>query len=94
MEITYSQRVKVADGVLVRVLGDEAVLLNLETKAYYGLDEVGTRIWTVLTESGSVQEAYDILLAEYEVDAETLREDLDHLLEELFAQGLLEAQAS
>jgi hypothetical protein len=88
--VCFSQRVSVPEDVLVNVLGGESVLLNLDTESYYGLDEVGTRMWQVLTESESIQEAYDQLLSEYDVEPEKLHADLSELVGELAERGLVE----
>jgi hypothetical protein len=86
-------KVVVPANVLVRELDGESVLLNLNSECYFGLDEVGTRMWTLLTASESVQAAYEKLATEYDVDAEQLRQDLDSLIEKLVDQGLLEVHA-
>ena len=75
---------------MVRQVGDEAVLLNLKTEQYLGLDDVSSRIWQVLTAGGTVQAAYDTLLAEFDVDSERLRTDLEEFVEELLQFGLVE----
>ena len=90
MSIAFERCVRVPSDVLLSELDGEAVLLNLKTETYFGLDEVGTRMWSALTEAASVQAAYDMLLAEYDVNAERLREDLVGLLEKLVGNGLLE----
>jgi hypothetical protein len=78
--------------VLVQQLQGESVLLNLRTGRYFGLDQVGTRMWTVLTTAESLQAAYDALLAEYEVDGHRLDQDLRTLVEKLVEHGLLEVR--
>jgi Coenzyme PQQ synthesis protein D (PqqD) len=75
---------------MVRNVGDEAVLLNLKTEQYLGLDSVSSRIWQVLTGGGSVQSAYETLLAEFDVDPERLRTDLGEFVQELVQFGLVE----
>lgn len=90
MPLSFSQRVTAAPDVLVRQFGDEAVLLNLKTEVYFGLDSVGARMWTVLQESDSIQSAYDSLLAAYEVEADDLRRDLAEFLDRLADHGLIE----
>lgn len=90
MPLSFTERVTIAPDVLFRSVGDEAVLLNLKTELYLGLDPVGTRIWTVLQESASVQEAFDKLLGEYEVDAPKLRADMEEFLAQLKDQQLIE----
>ena len=51
----FSSRVTTSPDVLLRIIGDEAVILNLKSELYLGLDPIGTRIWTVLQGSPSIQ---------------------------------------
>src|SRR5262245_36173601 len=90
MSISFDQRVAVAPDVLFRLVGDEAVLLNLKTELYLGLDPVGTRMWNVLKEAATIPAAYDTLLAQQAVQPERLRGDLDELLGKLMEQKLIE----
>ena len=90
MIISFSDRVKVPEEVLISNLQDESVLLNLESERYYGLDSVGTRILSVLTTSDSIEAAYNTLVQEYDVDADVLRQDLLALVESLVNQGLIQ----
>ncbi len=76
--------------VLMRQIEGECVLLNIDNERYFGLNEVGTRMWTTLTSAQSIQAAYEALLHEYQVDAEQLQQDLQSLVEELAKNGLIE----
>jgi hypothetical protein len=67
-------------------------LLHLETETYFGLNAIGTRMWTVLTQADSIDQAVAILLAEYEVEPEVLRRDLDTLIAQLLQHRLLFVQ--
>ena len=80
------------EGVLVRELGGESVLLNLNTESYFGLDETGTRMWAALTKSASIDAAFETLLTEYEVEPEHLRADLLRFVERLAAAGLIDVR--
>ena len=82
-------KISIPDGVLVRELQGESVLLNLNTESYFGLDDVGTRMWAALTGSPTVQAAYEMLLAEYEVDSVRLTADLHSFIEKLEELGLI-----
>jgi hypothetical protein len=77
-----------ADVLLQEVQG-ESVLLNLSSGRYFGLNEVGTRIWQACTTSPTLQEAAETLVAEYDVEPERLRQDLRELVEKLVEHGLL-----
>lgn len=90
MTISFSDRVKVPEDVLISTLQNESVILNLNSERYFGLDEVGTRILSLLSTSNSIQAAYDTLLDEYDVEAEVLRKDLSSLIEQLAEQGVVE----
>jgi hypothetical protein len=77
---------------MLRVVGEESVLLNLKTGVYFGADAVATRMWTALTGSETIQVAFDSLIAEYEVDQKQLRHDLEEFLKKLLEYGLIEVR--
>ena len=89
MTISFSDRVRVPDDVLISNLQQESVILNLDSERYYGLDDVGTRFLSVLNTSDSIEAAYAVLRDEYDIDAHNLRQDLLELVEDLVKQGIL-----
>jgi len=89
MTISFSDRVRVPDDVLISNLQQESVILNLDSERYYGLDDVGTRFLSVLNTSDSIEAAYEVLRDEYDVDAHNLRQDLIELVDALVKQGIL-----
>ena len=90
MPIAFDRHVRVPDDVLLSELDGESVILNLKTETYFGLDAVGTRMWSLVTAADSIQAAYDALVAEYDVEPEQLRTDLSEILDKLLEHGLLE----
>lgn len=90
MSISFSDRVRVPDDVLISNLQEESVILNLDSERYYGLDDVGTRFLSVLSTADSIEAAYEKLIQEYDVDEEVLRKDLLTLVENLLAQGIVQ----
>lgn len=93
MTLCFDSKVQVPEHVLTRELDGELVILDLQSEAYLGLDEVGTRIWQLLGSCASIAAAYEQLLEEYNVEPEVLRADLTALLEELCERGLVELVA-
>ena len=89
MTISFADRVKVPDDVLISHLQEESVILNLDSERYFGLDDVGTRFLSVLTSSESIEAAYEQLRNEYDVEPQILRNDLLSLVNNLVDQGLL-----
>ena len=81
---------RVHPSVLSRELGGETVLLNLESGVYYGLDAIGTRVWTLLTtQERSLADVCSIMAEEYDVARETLHDDLTALVRDLCDKQLL-----
>ena len=89
MAINFNSRIEVPDDVLVSELDGESVLLNLKTESYFGLDEVGARMWNVFTAADSIEAAYTTLKDQWDVEPDVLRKDLTGLLEQLAAEGLV-----
>jgi len=82
-------RVTIGAGVAFRDLGREAVLLDATSGSYFGLDEVGTRIWRLLAAGETLPAIVAALAGEYDVDEERLAADLQRLVDELAASGLV-----
>jgi len=89
-QISFGQKVSAAPETMINEVGGEAVLLNLKSECYYGLDDVGTSMWKALTSGGTIEEAYRSLMDEFEVDGEQLRRDFLALIEKLSEQELIE----
>jgi hypothetical protein len=85
-----SDRYRVPAEVLVRTLEGRAVLLELRTNETFSLDEVGTRMFEAVISSDSLRAAMELILAEYDVEAGTLWEDLSVLVADLVERGVLE----
>jgi hypothetical protein len=75
-------------------LGEESAILNLKNSMYYGMNPVGTRIWTLLKEPRSVEQLRDTLLNEYDVDAALCERDLLDLLGKMKSEGLIEVRSA
>mgnify|MGYP001350333668 CR=1 FL=1 len=84
-----SQEFRAADGVLFQTVADEAVLLNIDDNRYYGLDDIATRMWTLLMEHGDEETVIRQMLEEYEVEEPVLRQDFVALVAEMEQSGLI-----
>jgi coenzyme PQQ synthesis protein D (PqqD) len=86
--LTLQNRVAVSDDVIFRALGEESVILSLDTGMYFGLDPVGTRIWTLLPDRDLAQVA-EVIHEEFEADLAQIQRDVLDLLEQLVAKRLV-----
>ena len=71
-------------------LGGEAVILNLQNGVYYGLSDVGARIWSLIEKPCPLEDILEALLKEYDVDSHTCEGQTRALLGDLAANGLIE----
>ena len=75
--------------VLFQEVGGEAVLLDLASEQYFGLNPVGTRIWDLLDGQPPLGAIQNVLCAEYEVDPTLIGKDLLALADALTRAGLV-----
>jgi len=80
---------KIPDNVLFQEVDGEAVLLALDEGFYYGLDELGTRIWKLIGEGLEMEQVVDVVVKEYAVERDQAREDIGKFLGELEESGLI-----
>jgi Coenzyme PQQ synthesis protein D (PqqD) len=70
-------------------LGGETVILDMQSGRYFALDAVGSRIWTWLETSRTLESVCQRVLEEYDVEPDTCRADVSKLLNQLIEHGLL-----
>ena len=73
-------------------LGGETVLLGLKSARYYGLADVGARIWELLHAPVSVSSICGTICAEYDVAPERCEEDVIRFLDDLAQNELIEVR--
>lgn len=88
--VTETTKIARSEGVLSRVLEGEAVLLDTDGGAYFGLNSVGTRAWELIGAQGISKGALvDGLLAEFDVARDVLERDVTDLLSGLLQRKLI-----
>jgi len=75
-------------------VGDDLVVLDLDSSLYYSLDPVGARVFELLERPTRLDAVADTIVAEFEVDGPTARHDVLALVDTLIAQKLVEARAN
>ena len=85
-------KVTLPEQVLFQQVDDGFVLLNVANGEYYGLNELGSRIWELLQGGQSAVELMATLRQEYDVSEQQLSQDVGQFLEILQAKGLVEVQ--
>jgi coenzyme PQQ synthesis protein D (PqqD) len=71
-------------------MAGEAIVLNMKSGLYFGMDEVAALIWNFVQKPHTVAEIREAILHEYEVDPQICEQDLVSFLHGLQSAGLIE----
>ena len=85
------QSIKLSPDVMARRVGNELFILSVKSECYFGLDEIGARMFALLTGGASVGETLRHLEMEYDADPAVLQRDLERLISELTRHQLIES---
>ena len=75
--------------VISEEMGNEVVVINLETGHYYSLNETAALIWSLISEGLSCQQIFNYIAHNYAVEKETAIEDAKDLLIQLINEALI-----
>lgn len=89
IEIGMDSVIEIKKEIPTTEIDGEVGMLNVETGKYYGLDETGSRIWRIIENPIKVSEIIETLQKEYDVDADTCKNDVFELLEKLLSEKLI-----
>jgi len=69
-EIDINAVIKKSKEILSSQIDDETVMMDIEKGEYYGINQVGTRIWVLLERPHTIKQLCDTLMEEFEVGEE------------------------
>jgi len=87
--ITLQTQVQRNLNMVASKIDNEIVMMSVENGEYYGLDEVGSRIWELIEKPIVVEELIITLIDEFEVEREHCESDTFEFLEDLNSKKLL-----
>src|SRR5437762_11935883 len=80
---------RVVGSVTHERLDDEVIAIDLDSGAYFALDDVAADCWSILAAGGTVDAAVDATAASCDVPPETVRNDIERFVEHLVRVRLL-----
>jgi len=89
-ELSEDTKLVAVEDHLTSEVDDEKVVLQTKTETYYGVDGVGSRAWELLQQPRSVEEIQSEIVAEYDVDPERCRRDVESFVSDLLDERLVE----
>ena len=85
-------RFEPSPNVLFRELGDDLVLLDLQSSKYFNLNKTGAAIWQLLSEKKDQSSISRNLAEQFGVDEKQAQADVAELLGQLLRAGLIAAE--
>jgi len=92
MTITDNSIIVATRELLCCDLSEGAVILDLKSGVYYGLDDVGTYIWGLIQEPRTMGDITRAVLDEYAVERERCLADLKTLFTDMAERKLIEVR--
>jgi hypothetical protein len=77
------------DVVFTELQSGESVLLHLDTKTYFSLNETGSTIWSLLEGGRSLTEVADALTEQYDVSRDQASASVLALVQQLLDENLV-----
>ena len=78
-----------AEGLTIRQIGNETIILTEEGEELHTLDETGTFVWKAIDGNKSLSRILDLICVEYEVSHDGARDDLFMFVEALKGKGII-----
>ena len=78
------------DGLIWRRAGDDLIVLDLDSSQYLSANDSAAAVWEALADGASREELVALLCRRFEVEEDVARADVDHLLQSLRSEGLIE----
>ena len=90
MALSAETRVSFAPHVVTRVMDDTLAILDVNSGAYFAIDDLGTVFMEMAKAGATLGGIAERVASEYEVTEEQVLEDLIELAEDLIREGLVE----
>jgi hypothetical protein len=86
-----NQNYQVNPSVVCTEMDDGAVLLDIETKYYYHLNETSLRIWNGYRQNMPISQIVNMLAETYEVDEQSSLQSVYQFTQQLEEEGLIKS---
>ncbi len=87
--LTMNNVIAQGDDQVSTVVDGKAVLMSVDNGKYYNMEEVATRIWSLIETPMAVGAVCDQMVQEFEVERAVCETDVLELLTKLLENGLI-----
>lgn len=87
--ISENSLIERSPDLMTSVIDNEVVILSIEDGKYIGLNEMGTEIWSRLSEPIKVSNLLNTLISIYNEDETIIKEQILEFLNSLFEKSII-----
>ena len=91
-KITPDTVISQVEEIVAGDIDGEIVMMSIENGKYYGLDEIGSRIWELIEKPVKVADLIDTLVERFDEAREICERDVLKFLNELNEDNILEVK--
>lgn len=91
VKFSLHQKIQRQKEVAWRMIDGEAVIITPADSTMHSLNDVGTRIWELITGNRTLREVADVIQTEFDVEADRAQKDTIWFAECLAKKGLVES---
>jgi len=89
IQMNFTEKMTIPSTVFAQEVDDEMVIMDTQSENYFGLDAMGTQMWQILIENGSLENLKIKILEMYDVEENVLRQDIEVFISELLKNKLI-----
>jgi hypothetical protein len=89
--ISMGTKFSSAKQILSSDIGDEMVMMDINRGKYFSMKGPSGRVWELIEKEVTVQAIFDVLLEEYDVEAEQCQQELFALLSDMHDADMIVA---
>jgi hypothetical protein len=93
-KLTQSTKIVASPNQVATEVEDQTMILDMDSGLYFGLNAVGSTVWNRIQSPSTVQQIYDAVLTEYQVDRQIVERDVNSLLEKMWQHELIDIISS
>jgi len=87
--MNFTEKIMIPDTVFAQIVDDEMVIMDTQSENYFGLDAIGTHMWQILVENGSLENLKKMILKMYDVKEDVLEQDIKIFISKLLKNKLI-----
>ena len=85
-------KIQIKKDVIFKELDDEMIIMDMNSGRYFGLNETGAKIWSLLNDHHNIGTIINLLHDEYEISKEKCKKEVIAFIQDILDKGLINVE--